>query len=116
MQSNYIIHKWVKETENKFPNIAIDQYVIMPDHMHLIITIKERHIGRSLPDALQFFKTMSTNEYIRGVKVGRLIPFNRKLWQKSYYDHVIRNQQDYNEIWEYIKYNPEKWIMIHKRL
>ena len=65
---NAIIHKWVQETENKFPNIAIDKYVIMPDHLHLIVTIKERHAGHSLPDVMRFFKTMTTNDYIRGVK------------------------------------------------
>ena len=47
-EGNAIIHKWVRETERKFPNIAIDKYVIMPDHLHLIVTIKERHAGRSL--------------------------------------------------------------------
>ena len=113
--SNAIIHKWVRETERKFPNIAIDKYVIMPDHLHLIVTIKERHAGRSLPDVMRFFKTMTTNDYIRGVKDGTLTPFDGKLWQKSYYDHVIRNQQDYNEIWEYIENNPAKWIMMHER-
>ena len=112
---NAIIHKWVQETENKFPNIAIDKYVIMPDHLHLIVTIKERHADRSLPDVMRFFKTMTTNEYIRGVKDGTLTPFDGKLWQKSYYDHVIRNQQDYNEIWQYIENNPVKWIMMHER-
>ena len=108
---NRIIHKWVKETENKFPNIRIDKYVVMPDHLHLIVTIKERHTGRSLPDVMQFFKTMTTNAYIRGVTDGNLHAFDGKLWQKSYYDHVIRNQQDYNEIWEYIDNNPQKWVM-----
>ena len=110
-----IIHKWIRETENKFPNVTIDKYVVMPDHLHLIVTIKERHEGRSLPDVMRFFKTMTTNEYIRGVKDGTLTPFDVKLWQKSYYDHVIRNQQDYNEIWEYIENNPAKWIMMHEK-
>ena len=114
-EGNAIIHKWVQETENKFPNIAIDKYVIMPDHLHLIVTIKERHAGRSLPDVMRFFKTMTTNDYIRGVKDGTLTPFDGKLWQKSYYDHVIRNQQDYNEIWQYIENNPTKWIMMHEK-
>ena len=114
-EGNAIIHKWVRETERKFPNIAIDKYVIMPDHLHLIVTIKERHAGRSLPDVMRFFKTMTTNDYIRGVKDGTLTPFDGKLWQKSYYDHVIRNQQDYNEIWQYIENNPTKWIMMHER-
>jgi REP element-mobilizing transposase RayT len=82
----------------------------MPDHVHMIVRIKERHAGRSLPDVVRFFKTMTTNAYIQGVKDGTFPPFNRKIWQKSYYDHVIRNQQDYNEAWEYIESNPQKWI------
>ena len=110
--SNRIIHKWIRETQNKFENIKIDKYVIMPDHIHLIVTIEERHAGRSLPDVMAFFKTMTTNEYMRGVKAGVLPAFQKKLWQKSYYDHVIRNQQDYNEIWEYIENNPKKWRLL----
>lgn len=113
---NTIIHRWFKETERKFPNVVINKYVIMPDHLHLIVTIKERHTGRSLPDVMRFFKTMTTNEYIQGVKNGILTPFDRKLWQKSYYDHVIRNQQDYNEIWEYIENNPTKWMLVHNMI
>ncbi len=113
-RANQIIHKWVRETENKFPNIAVDKYVVMSDHLHLIVTIKERHTGRSLPDVMRFFKTMTTNDYIRGVKRGDLQRFDGKLWQKSYYDHVIRNQQDYDEIWEYIENNPAKWMLIHE--
>lgn len=65
---NQIIHKWLRETQNKFPNITIDKYIIMSDHLHMIVTVKERHIGRSLPDVMHFFKTMTTNEYIRGAK------------------------------------------------
>ena len=113
--ANQIIHKWIKETDNKFPNITVDKYVVMPDHLHLIVTIRERHIGRSLPDVIGFFKTMTTNDYIRGVKRGHLPPFDRKIWQKSYYDHVIRNQRDYDEIWTYIDQNPVKWQMIHEK-
>lgn len=112
---NQIIHKWIRETQNKFDTITIDKYVIMPDHLHLIVTIKERHAGRSLPDVMGFFKTMTTNAYIQCVKQGMLPPFEKKLWQKSYYDHVIRNQQDYNETWEYIENNPTKWMLIHSR-
>ena len=36
-----------------------------------------------------------------------------KIFQRSYYDHVIRNQQDYNEVWEYVENNPKKWVMKH---
>ena len=112
---NLIIRKWIRETQNKFPNIAIDKYVIMSDHLHMVVTIRERHAGRSLPEVMQFFKTMTTNDYIRGVKAGVLVPFDKKLWQKSYYDHVIRNQQDYDETWQYIENNPTKWMLVHRK-
>ena len=111
---NCIIYKWIRETQNKFPNIVIDKYVIMPDHLHLIVTIRERKVGGSLDDVMQFFKTMTTNDYIRAVKAGVLVPFHKKLWQKSYHDHIIRNQQDYDETWTYIENNPTKWMLIHE--
>lgn len=73
------------ELQNKF-NIAIDVYIIMPDHIHFILSINsERHTGRSLPDMMQWFKTMTTNDYIKSVKRNVLKPFAGKLWQKSYY-------------------------------
>lgn len=112
-KTNQIIHKWIGKTQNKYPNIVIDTYVVMPDHLHLIITIKEQRAGASLPDVMGFFKTMTTNEYIRGVKEGVLPPFEGKLWQKSYYDHVIRNQRDYIAVWEYIENNPANWLAEH---
>ncbi len=106
---NQIVHKWIRETENKFQNIKIDKYIIMPNHIHLLVNITERHIGRSLQDAIHFFKTMTTNDYINKVKDDLLPPFQNKLWQKSYYDHVIRDESDYTRIWNYIDTNALKW-------
>ena len=99
--------------ERKFPNIQIEKYVIMPDHLHVLVNIKEQRISCDLADIMRYFKTMTTNDYIRGVKCGLLPRFDKKVWQRSYYDHVIRNQQDYKEIWEYIENNPTKWMIIH---
>ncbi len=59
---------------------------------------------------MQWFKTMTTNEYIRCVKEKRLKPFNKKLWQKSYYEHIIRNEDDYIETTQYILENPGRWV------
>ena len=106
---NSIIHKWMNEVENKFNNIKIDKYVIMPNHIHIIVVITERHIGRSLHDVMQWFETMVTNEYIRNVRKGALNPFKKRLFQKSFHDHIIRSEKDYQEIWEYIDTNPLKW-------
>ncbi|MBQ7573003.1 MAG: transposase [Clostridia bacterium] len=109
---NQIITKWLSELENKFKT-EIDYYVIMPDHIHFILIINptERHTGRSLPDMMQWFKTMTTNEYIKLVKNNILKPFDKKLWQKSYYEHIIRNDQDYIQTVEYIINNPLKYSL-----
>ena len=115
MISNRIIHNCVLSCMEKFPNINFDRYVIMPDHLHMIITIRKRDPEVSIPSVMQYFKTIATNSYIRKVEVGILPPFNKKLWQKSYYDHVIRNQRDYNRIWEYIENNPTKWMDVYDR-
>lgn len=50
---NTIIQKWLKETVNKFDNIKIDKCVIMPNHIHIIVVITERHAGRSLHDVMR---------------------------------------------------------------
>ena len=106
---NLVLRKGIRETQTHFPNINIDKFSIMPDHLHLIVTITVQKAGCSLPDVMQYFKSMTTNDYSRGVKAGVLVPFDKKLWQKSYYDHVIRNQQDYDETWQYIENNPARW-------
>lgn len=108
VQQNKIIEKWLHELENKF-NVTINKYVIMPDHIHMILIIdSERHIGCSVPDIMQWFKTMTTNEYIKCVKENKIKPFDKKLWQKSYYDHIIRDENDYITKWNYIENNTLK--------
>lgn len=67
------------------------------------------HMGSPLHRIIQWFKTMTTNEYIRGVKTLDWAPFNGKLWQRNYYEHIIRNEQSYQRIAAYIVNNPAKW-------
>ena len=62
-----------------------------------------------LSQIVQWFKTMSTNEYIRGVKQMDWKPFIGKLWQRNYYEHIIRNEEDYERIFNYIMSNPSNW-------
>jgi len=63
----------------------------------------------ALGEIVQWFKTMTTNEYIRGVKQNGWTPFPGKLWQRNYYEHIIRNENDLNRIREYIFNNPANW-------
>ena len=67
------------------------------------------HIGSPLHGVVQWFKTMSTNEYIRGVKNHDWPRFRDKLWQRNYYEHIIRDQRGFENISGYIENNPGKW-------
>ena len=120
-----MIEKWLLETENKFENVKIPIYVIMPNHIHFVIAIMGDHTGSEtgdhtgsetgdhtgspLQDIVGWFKTMTTNEYIRGVKQKKYQPFDRQIWQRGYYEHIIRNDREYQKIYEYIENNPAKW-------
>ena len=88
----------------------------MPDHVHMIINnpgvydeMTGAHTGAPLPEIIKWFKTQTTNDYIRGVKNGLFPPIDRHIWQRNYYEHIIRNDHDYEETWYYIDDNPRKW-------
>ncbi len=84
----------------------------MPNHIHFILIIENttgEHTGSPLHEMIQWFKTQSTNAYIKGVKDNLFPPFDKHVWQRNYYDHVIRTEQDYLDIWQYIDTNPQKW-------
>ncbi|WP_081981754.1 transposase [Alistipes sp. ZOR0009] len=72
-------------------------------------TFRGTHVGVPLPTVVGWFKTMTTNAYIRGVKNDGWKPFYGKLWQRNYYEHIIRNEKSYHNISEYIVNNPSKW-------
>ncbi len=62
-----IIEKHIIELENKYKNVVINKYIIMPNHIHFILSINNKtgeHIGSPLHEMIQWFKTQTTNEYI----------------------------------------------------
>lgn len=154
-----MIVRWWLELPNKFPNVNVDIFVVMPNHFHGIIFITDamdvvgddlrvvpglgdngggeyegEHGGSPQPigspqrtdssrridspqqrqnaplsQMIQWFKTMTTNEYIRGVKQLGWKPFNGKVWQRDYYEHIIRNPSAADRIARYIESNPARW-------
>ena len=108
-----------KMIEEKLLNIncgavSVVKYCIMPDHVHMILLISENGTTQgsfptTIPQIVQRFKTATTKQYIDGVKAGKYLPFDKKIWQKSFYDHIIRNEQGFNEICRYIDENPMNW-------
>jgi len=126
-----MIEKYILEIINntdKFSNIEINEYIVMPDHIHAIIEIHNhvKSVGADLRvcpfttnqpqpqiqlgTIIQWFKTMTTNEYINNVKTINWQPFCKRLWQRNYYESIIHNETEYAKIAEYIRKNPINYI------
>ena len=97
-----IVDDAIKNISNIYSNVYVDKYCIMPNHIHLIIICSVENNGRILSAP-----TIST--IIGQLKrcVTKQIGFS--LWQKSFFDHIIRNENEYKKIWSYIHQNPLKW-------
>ena len=111
-KSGEMIEKWIKELPNKYKNIVCNEYVIMPNHIHILIEItdqKGEHIGSPLHEIIKWLKTMTTNEYIKMVKEKNALPFEKRVWQRNYYENIIRNEEQYLKVSEYIQNNHLKW-------
>jgi len=102
---------------NHNPQLILDKFTIMPNHIHGIIVIcRERSVtvpkqrSHGIPEIIRQLKSFSSkriNEY--RLRNG-LEPFpTNTTWQKSYHDHIIRNEEEYQEVWQYIDQNPAKW-------
>ena len=99
-----IAEQSILQIAEHYENVAVDKYCIMPDHIHLILRIESDMDGRMVSAP-----TVST--VIGSMKRWVSRQAGRPIRQKSFYDHGIRNQQDYNEIWEYIENNPLKYTL-----
>ena len=90
------------------PLVKVEKYVIMPNHIHILLFIDGFSAGASprptLSDIICSFKSLTT----RNCKV--FLP-STKLWQTSFYDHIIRNEEDYKIHYRYIEDNPVMWVL-----
>ena len=156
-------NEWLK-IPNRFTNVHLHEYVVMPNHFHAIMEIAvgatlvvdqnddntnndgikiggirndngiaNNDVGndiadndiadnengqpqgfaptkpKTVGDMVGAFQSIATVEYIRGVKQLGWQPFNGKLWQRNYWEHIIRDEQSYQRISAYIINNPKKW-------
>lgn len=97
-----IVKQRIEEIPQHYPMISVDHYVIMPNHVHLLLQIHAEEFGR--PVAAPTISVVVNK--LKGA-VSRQVGFT--VWQKGFYDHVVRAEQDYREIWHYIENNPYKW-------
>ncbi len=95
---------------NEFRNVELHEHIVMPNHIHGIIQINPHpDFKTALTNILQSFKRSTTLKYIEGVKKGIFEPFKDKVWQRGYYDRIIRNDDELLKVQQYIIDNPVKW-------
>ena len=116
-----IVEEQIRAIPARYPAIEIEKYVIMPNHIHLLVSIRDLSGGASpsptvgtgasssegdmLPslfDVVRVLKSLTT-------RMARPFLGENPLWQRSYHEHVIRNEEDYRQIREYIDTNPARW-------
>ena len=97
-----IVRQGISQIDTHYNNVSVDKYCIMPDHVHILISMTSG--DRRMISA----PTLST--VVGSMKRWTSRQIARPIWQKSFYEHIIRNQRDYDEIWNYIENNPLKYI------
>jgi len=103
-----IVDKYINQLNTRF-SLNIYKYVIMPNHIHLIGIIDERSIREStlqkrsiISNAMGYLKMNSSRDIHKN-------GYALDVWQRSFHDHIIRGENDYLKIWNYIDTNPQKW-------
>ena len=120
----------IYEIEKKY-NITIQKYIIMPNHIHMIILISpdtsraSPDTSRASPDTSRAtarvaptigriiggYKSIISNAWLKKCKENNV--YMGQIWQSRFYDRIIRNETEYKHIWRYIEENPEKWEEVY---
>jgi len=130
--AGHMVARWWQELAHKFSTVETDEFIVMPNHFHGIVVLVGADLrvcpvpdtraepganggaplrNVALGEIVQWFKTITTNEYIRGVEQHDWQPFAGRLWQRNYYEHIIRTDDELERIRDYIVGNPAKWAM-----
>ena len=97
------VHDRILEMDAVYPHISVLNFCVMPNHLHLLLAVESGTSGtpsRTNEAVPAFVSTLK--RYVNRA-------FHAQLWHRSYHDHVIRNETDYQRIWTYIDTNPHKW-------
>ncbi len=104
--------------QQSYPGVETDAFVVMPNHLHGILLlagavqpqpVAATYQALSLPDVVQRFKTLTTRLFVNGVKHGGWPPFPGRLWQRNYFEHVVRGEESLHRLRRYISDNPARW-------
>ncbi len=98
---------------NHYPGIVMGEHVVMPDHVHGIINIVRELVGARFiapnNDNGPINQAPTLGEIVRGFKARCTRVIQQPVWQRNYYEHIIRDEMAYQKITEYIRMNPQNW-------
>ena len=124
-EAGNIVRKLIQNVDKVYFNAYVDCYVIMPDHVHMVICLKSQAglgpgrvvppgrlncPGDAPPRGSGPTKNCSVPKIINAIKSMSTRELGYKLWQDDYYDHIIRNKHDLQATRQYIQENPQKWL------
>ena len=110
-----IVDKYINQLNDFYDNIQIDRYVIMPNHVHIILFLHpfyEHELnteGGTPRTSSPTRKAVGVSQFVETLKRFCNKEYGMNIWQYRSYDHIIRNQKDYEEHVNYIYYNPIRW-------
>ena len=102
-----VADKYIRNINSVYSNVSVENYVIMPNHIHILLLLYETPLDNggmrasrpTLFTIIRSFKTMVTKE------------IGYSIWQDSYFDRIIENENGYLDAWRYIDENPLKWTL-----
>ena len=100
-QAGKIVDQAIRDIETHYEAVTVDQYVVMPNHVHLLISIGCTN-GRPMV-------APTISRIVQQMKGAVTKQIGQNIWQRSFHDHVIRGDEDYRMIWQYIDANPALW-------
>jgi len=99
-QFGQILYKELINLNTRYNNSNILKYIVMPDHIHFVIELKSNNI-KTIGDIIKTYKSI-TNK-----KINKII--SMEVWQRNYYEHIVRNEKELYNIYQYIENNPINW-------
>ena len=110
-----IVEQGISNIEKIYSGVSVDKYVIMPNHIHMILMFQQypydfqRHADACGESGRLIIAPTTLSEVIRQLKSYSTKQIGVSIWQRSFHDHIIRNDEDYGRIWLYIDNNPLNW-------
>lgn len=97
-----IVDQAIQNINQRYIGITVDKYVVMPNHVHMLLSFQQSQSGNNV-------HITTLQNVIKQMKSYVTKQVRRTVWQKSFYDHIIRDEAEYQRIWKYIDENPLKW-------